>query len=269
MKSLQFGLVGNPVNHSWSANYFNTYFKRNGIDAEYNLFCIDSVDELPIVISNNSNLIGLNVTSPFKTRILKYVDFLTEEAESVGAVNTILIKRCGNDYQNCGLNGLRLIGHNTDVIGFEILLGELPIVSDTRALVLGTGGASHAVARALQLTNIPFDTVSRTEREGSLTYDEVNPELIESRQLIINATPLGMGKYRDTVPRLPYDKISSSHIVVDLIYNPPVTEFMKRCAAQGATIKNGLSMLHGQAKAAWNFWMSESSNVVAFTTKYK
>lgn len=281
----KYGLIGNPVGHSFSARYFAEKFAREGVDATYTAHCLDSIEQLPELIRENTELVGLNVTSPFKEACLKYIDRMTPEATRVGAVNTIFIDRTTG---SSAPGRVRLIGHNTDVEGFEILLSELQIGTSesaekhganedsgsVRAVVLGSGGAAKAVCVALQNLKIPVTVVSRNpdfvrEKFGALCetseseigirfigYEECLEKVIACSKLIVNATPLGMGAHIGEAPVVPYSAITSNHYCADLIYNPEKTKFLRLCEERGAVIRNGLTMLIGQARASWRFWQS-------------
>ncbi|MCQ2280192.1 MAG: shikimate dehydrogenase [Bacteroidales bacterium] len=242
-----FGLIGFPLSHSFSPDFFAKKFENEGItDTVYRLFEIQDVEQLRPMIHRLPNLCGLNVTTPYKEEVLSLMDNLTEEASVIGAVNTIDIKRQGNLVQ--------LTGHNTDASGFGQLLQKYKIPADTSALILGTGGAAKAVAFALEKRHISYKFVSRSHRENALLYSGLDAEIIRKSRLIIHATPLGMWPHVSTLPRIPYQAITPQHLLIDLIYNPAVTAFMQEGAKAGATVVNGLTMLHAQAEASWNFW---------------
>ena len=239
-----FGLIGFPLSHSFSKKYFTEKFAREGItNSAYELFPIARIDELGSVIAANPNLIGLNVTIPYKQQVIPFLDELEESARRVGAVNTIAFRQG------------RLIGYNTDVYGFGTSLNGFlagdPIES---ALVLGTGGASKAVCRVLEQMNMPFQLVSRTSGTGHLTYDRITPSDIRSNRLIINTTPLGMTPEVDRLPEIPYAHLTSRHYLFDLIYNPEVTRFLQTGAEFGASVRNGMEMLILQAEQSWSIW---------------
>ena len=238
-----FGIIGKNIGHSFSPNYFNSKFLNENINAEFVLFDLQNLKLLPDIINSNPNLIGLSVTIPYKQEVTTYLQGVSKEAEKIGAVNCIKVTEKG------------LIGHNTDVTGFKNSL--LPLIegkTDLSALILGTGGASKAVAFVLDEFNIPFKFVSRTENEGVLTYQEIDQLIIKNNLLIINTTPLGMFPKTDTLPVLPYQHLTADHILYDLIYNPEETRFLKEGRRVGALTKNGLEMLQLQAEAAWEIW---------------
>jgi shikimate dehydrogenase len=243
-----FGLIGYPLSHSFSKKYFSEKFAKAGIvDACYELFPIRKIEALPELLLQHPNLVGLNVTIPYKQAVLPYLDQLSEGAAAVGAVNTI---RC---------TGGQLEGFNTDVVGFETsLCGWLEATrggwSGLKALVLGTGGAAKAVAFVLGRLEVPFKMVSRTPGNDRLSYEQVTPEVIAAHELLINTTPLGMAPNIRSKPELPYHTLGGSHYLYDLVYNPASTAFMESGQQQGAKAMNGLQMLHGQAEAAWTIW---------------
>ncbi|WP_282779014.1 shikimate dehydrogenase family protein [Phaeodactylibacter xiamenensis] len=243
-----FGLIGYPLSHSFSKQYFSEKFAKADItDACYELFPIRKIEALPELLQEHPNLVGLNVTIPYKQAVLPYLDKLSEGAAAVGAVNTI--RRSGD----------QLEGFNTDVVGFETSLcswleATRGSWSNLRALVLGTGGAAKAVAFVLGRLEIPFKMVSRTPGNHRLSYEQVTPEMIAAHELLINTTPLGMSPHTAGKPELPYHALGSSHYLYDLVYNPASTAFMELGLKQGAKAMNGLQMLHGQAEAAWAIW---------------
>lgn len=241
-----YGLIGFPLGHSFSAKYFAEKFASQNIDAEYRNFAIESIKNLPKILKNNSNLKGLNVTIPYKQQVMPFLDDIDEAAKRIGAVNVICVSRKGNQ--------TKLTGHNADVIGFTESLRPLLKPQHTKALVLGTGGASKAVIDGLQQLGILTQYVSRTRREGIIAYDDVTPEMLEEYKLVVNCTPLGMFPKVDDAPDIPYNSLGPEHLLYDLVYNPKETLFLQKGREQGATTKNGLEMLHLQAEASWNFW---------------
>ena len=241
-----YGLIGFPLGHSFSAKYFAEKFASQNIDAEYRNFAIESIKNLPEILKNNSNLKGLNVTIPYKQQVMPFLDDIDEAAKRIGAVNVICVSRKGNQ--------TKLTGHNADVIDFTESLRPLLKPQHTKALVLGTGGASKAVIDGLQQLGILTQYVSRTRREGIIAYDDVTPEMLEEYKLVVNCTPLGMFPKVDDAPDIPYNSLGPEHLLYDLVYNPKETLFLQKGREQGATTKNGLEMLHLQAEASWNFW---------------
>lgn len=245
----EYVLIGFPLSHSFSATYFTEKFKTLGLtDFSYSNFelrCLKLLDE---IFNTHPHLSGFNVTIPYKQEILQYVNELDNTAASIGAVNTVKISM---------QNGVRYLkGFNTDVIGFEKSL--LPLIDGrTKALVLGTGGASKAVEFVLLKLNISCQMVSREQSHKAIAYADLNKAIIEQHQLIINTTPLGSFPSVEVAPSIPYQFINSSHLCYDLIYNPSLTSFLKKAKQQGAVIKNGLEMLQLQAEAAFQIWMDD------------
>lgn len=242
-----YGLIGYPLTHSFSMNYFNNMFESEQIDAEYVNFEIPDIGDIMEVVAENPNLAGLNVTIPYKEQVIPYMDEMDAEAELIGAVNVVKLIRTGKD-------GIRLKGYNSDVMGFQNSIA--PLLNGTRdhALVLGTGGASKAVVRGLLNLGVEPTLVSRRPGEGVITYGDLTPEVMERNKVIVNCTPLGMYPHVDECPDIPYDLLTPDHLCYDLIYNPDVTTFMRRARAAGAEVKNGLEMLLLQAFESWNIW---------------
>ena len=237
-----FLLIGHPLGHSFSKAYFTEKFEKDGIDACYENYDLESIERLPQLIGQFPDLCGFNVTIPYKESIIPYLDELDSVAAEVGAVNTVKVLPDG-----------RLKGYNTDVIGLEATLNIIKHVT-TSALVLGTGGASKAVQYALRRNSIPFHVVSRNPQKGDLTYHDITPEIIKEHLIIINATPVGMAPNINNAPDLPYEALTSQHTLFDLIYNPAETLFLKHGREHGATTINGITMLHSQAEASWEIW---------------
>lgn len=238
-----YGLIGKPLSHSFSQRWFTELFVRESLPFHrYELFPLEHINAFPSLLRDTPGLAGLNVTIPFKQAVIPFLDEVDPLAAAVGAVNTISIR-----------NG-RTVGHNTDVEGFRNTLVPLLNGDRPRALVLGTGGASRAVAFVLRELGIKFRMVSRSPERGDLTWDQVDPIVTKVCTLIVNTTPLGMYPEVDTAPPLAYEAIGPKHILVDLVYNPEETLFMRLGAAHGATVVNGMRMLEGQAEAAWRIW---------------
>lgn len=240
-----FGLIGYPLTHSFSKKYFTEKFEKLGLtDCSYKLFPIEQIEDLPQLIANNPNLVGLNVTIPYKEAVLPYLTGLDETAKAVGAVNTILIKED------------ELTGYNTDVIGFSQSIKPLLHPQHERALILGTGGAAKAVAHVLKGLGIQYYFVSREKKNlpNCLTYAELNQAVFNACKMVINTTPIGMYPNIDNAPALPYEFFTAEHLAYDLVYNPTDTRFMQLAAQQGAHAVNGLNMLYSQAEAAWKVW---------------
>lgn len=243
----KYGLVGYPLKHSFSIGYFNEKFSSEKIEAEYINFEIPDINNFPEIIEANPNLHGLNVTIPYKEKVIPYLDELDKQAAAIGAVNVIKIIR------NKG-GKPKLIGYNSDIIGFTQSIQPLLQSHHKKALILGTGGASKAVFHGLKNLDIEAKFVSRTARFGMLTYEELNAEIIKEYTVIVNCTPVGMYPKVDACPDIPYEAITSEHLLYDLLYNPNITLFMKKGEAKGAVTKNGLEMLLLQAFAAWEIW---------------
>ncbi len=240
---IRYGLIGKPLSHSFSQRYFAEKFEREGFtDRRYDLFELDRADDLRSLIGSTPGLRGLNVTIPYKQSVMPLLDAVDPLAAAVGAVNTIRIE-----------DG-RLIGHNTDVEGFRQTLAPLLHGPKPRALVLGSGGASRAVAFALREQGIRFRVVSRSRERGDITYDLVEPIVVSVCTLIINTTPLGMHPHAETMPAIPYEAIGPKHLLIDLVYNPAETAFLSEGKRRGAAVANGLQMLHAQAEASWRIW---------------
>ncbi|MDD3956243.1 MAG: shikimate dehydrogenase [Proteiniphilum sp.] len=245
-----YGLIGFPLKHSFSAKFFAEKFHREEINAEYLNFEIEDIHEIRRVILFHQHLKGLNVTIPYKEKVLPFLHDISPEAKKIGAVNTIRIDRKPGD-----MYFYRLTGYNTDYIGFrDSLLPLLNPAIHRKALILGTGGASKAVAQSLQDLHISWQYVSRTPGENRLTYDLLTPEVMSTHQLIVNASPVGTFPHSDVCPDIPYQLLTADHLLYDLVYNPEETLFLKKGKAQGTLIKNGREMLEIQAGAAWEIW---------------
>ncbi|MFN5136444.1 MAG: shikimate dehydrogenase family protein [Chitinophagaceae bacterium] len=244
-----YGLIGYPLSHSFSKKYFTEKFLREGIEnCVYELFPIEKIDLFPSLIESQPQLRGLNVTIPYKEQVLLYLDELSDAVKEIGACNCIAFT-----------NG-KLIGYNTDVIGFEQSLLPLLKPHHTHALVLGTGGAAKAVCWVLNKLKIDFKIVSRSSGTDYLSYHDLNANIISNYPIIINTTPLGMQPNVNSKPSLPYESITNKHLCYDLVYNPPLTSFLKTAEGQGAIIKNGLQMLELQAEAAWEIWLGKTDS---------
>ncbi len=248
----QYGLIGKQLSHSFSKLYFDKKIKEECIqDVFYHLFPMDSLEEFHAFIQKNKNLQGLNVTIPYKTEIIKYLDKIDAVAKEINAVNVIQILRKNNTHV--------CYGYNTDVVGFENVLRKYDTSFFKSAIVLGTGGAAKAVAYVLQQRNIPFHFVSRQNTANNVTYHSLDESLILDTTLIINCTPMGMYPLVDTYPEIPYHAISNQHLLIDLVYNPIETLFLKKGKNQGATVENGCQMLCFQAEAAWKIWNDDKA----------
>ncbi len=243
----KYGLIGYPLGHSFSISYFNDKFADEGINARYENFEISSIDQLQEVLDTNPNLRGLNVTIPYKEKVIEFLDSITPEAQAIGAVNVIRVSHEGKK--------TKLKGYNSDVIGFTKSIE--PMLDSNwhkKALILGTGGASKAINYGLKSLGLETVFVSRYQRPGTIQYESITPEVIREYNVIVNCTPLGMYPHTEECPLLPYEAMDYHTILYDLIYNPDETLFMKRGREQGAEVKNGLEMLLLQAFASWEFW---------------
>jgi shikimate dehydrogenase len=244
----KFGLIGATVSHSFSKAYFDEKFFNEGLrDYHYDLYPLKNIDELKTLLKETPELVGLNVTIPYKEQVINFLNEIDPFAKSIGAVNVIKIK-----------NG-KLKGFNTDSDAFlESIEKWFPNVPGSKALVLGTGGSSKAVQVALKKLGIDFKVVSRRSDQADLTYDllESKPKIIQEANLIINTTPLGMSPNNNAMPQFDCELLGPNHHVYDLIYNPARTKFLQKAEMKGATIKNGLEMLHFQAEKAWAIWNS-------------
>ena len=272
----QLGLIGYPLGHSFSKKYFTEKFDNQGLSAEwaYELFPIDNIEKLPKILTcpdasgrgSKNRLVGLNVTIPYKTAVMAYLDAIDPSAAAIGAVNCIKISWTHDDktYNNKTYNNKthnyktpHLTGYNTDVIGFEksvlnLLGGSFP--EGLQALILGTGGAAKAAAFTFRQHNIPFKYVSRTRADGQLSYDDLDKNALQTHRLIVNSTPLGMAPNTEGVPPLPFQFIDNQHFIFDMIYNPLQTRLMTLAEERGAKAVNGLDMLIEQAEQGWAIW---------------
>lgn len=241
----KFGLIGKDLSHSFSRTFFTQKFDKEKYKHSYQNFELDTVDQFSELISNVKDLKGLNVTIPYKEEIIPYLDKLDKEAAKIGAVNTIKFRKDG-----------KLIGYNTDHYGFAKVLADLFPIKEKTALILGTGGASKAIKYVLDAMAFDYQIVSRQSSIDTISYDELNEEVISNHLLIVNCTPLGTAPNIDECPRIPYQFVTEDHILFDLIYNPSETEFMKRGFIKGARVSNGRKMLEHQAKKSWRIWKS-------------
>jgi shikimate dehydrogenase len=238
----KYGIIGYPLGHSFSRGFFAEKFARESIDAQYLNFEIPDVAMLSDVLRDNPELRGLNVTLPHKQAVIPLLDEMSEEAMEIGAVNVIRVR-----------NG-KLKGFNSDIIGFTNSIKPLLQPHHRKALVLGTGGASKAIRVGLNRLGIEWTYVSRSPRDGMVTYEDITAETLQEYTVIVNCSPVGMFPKVDAAPAIPYELLSPQHLLFDCVYNPEETLFMKKGREQGATVKNGLEMLHLQAIASWNFW---------------
>lgn len=241
-----FGLIGKSLSHSFSPTYFKNKFDREQIiDAQYELYPLENIEEISALKKAQANLCGLNVTIPYKESIIPFLDEISEQAKAIGAVNTIA----------CLADG-RWKGYNTDAFGFEKAIQAFVDLKTHKALVLGTGGASKAVQYILQKNAVPFYLLSRTPKKDSkeIAYEELNQAILEDHTLIINCTPLGTFPNVNDCPNIPFEFIGAKHFVFDLVYNPEETLLMKKAKAAGAASANGSSMLENQAEGSWEIW---------------
>lgn len=238
----KYGIIGYPLGHSFSRGFFTEKFARESIDAQYLNFEIPDVAMLSDVLRDNPELRGLNVTLPHKQAVIPLLDEMSEEAMEIGAVNVIRVR-----------NG-KLKGFNSDIIGFTNSIKPLLQPHHKKALVLGTGGASKAIRVGLNRLGIEWTYVSRSPRDGMVTYEDITAETLQEYTVIVNCSPVGMFPKVDAAPAIPYELLSPQHLLFDCVYNPEETLFMKKGRKQGATVKNGLEMLHLQAIASWKFW---------------
>lgn len=240
-----FGLIGFPLGHSFSKKFFSEKFLQENIDAQYDLY------ELPEIaafepLKEMDDLCGLNVTIPYKQQVMPYLHELDETAAEIGAVNVIKFIRKDGE--------LILKGYNTDAIGFEEAIKPLLKPAHTKALILGTGGASKAVDYVLKKNGLQTTFVSRSAVEGGFIYDQLSAEIITDYKVIVNASPVGTYPKVDNCPAIPYEFLTEDHLLYDLVYNPAETLFLKKGKERGAAVLNGESMLTGQAIAAWKVW---------------
>lgn len=240
----KFGLVGKNIDYSFSKKYFTEKFSDDLFsDFSYENFDLQLITEFPEILEKNPNLKGLNVTIPFKETIIPFLDTLSDKASRIGAVNVIRFTKKGN-----------LKGYNSDWYGFKKSLEPLLQPHHKKALILGTGGASKAIAFALNELDISYDFVSREENDKYIGYERINATTFDNYQIIINCTPLGTHPNVKEFPPIPYQFFTEKHIAFDLIYNPEETQFLKKAKKKGATIKNGYEMLVFQAEKAWKIW---------------
>ncbi|MCX2481656.1 shikimate dehydrogenase [Pedobacter sp. MC2016-15] len=242
-----FGLIGFPLGHSFSKKFFSEKFEKEGIeDCSYELFPMENIDSINTLTADNDTLRGLNITIPHKVNVLPYLNELDDAARTIGAVNCISVEK---------KDGKRwLKGHNTDAFGFAESLKPFLKEHHTKALILGDGGAAKAVKYVLDQLNISYLSVVRSGLPGAILYSQITEELMSTHQVIINTTPLGTFPNVEGAPEIPYHLITDQHLAYDLVYNPELTEFMRRAKAQGAAVKNGLEMLQLQALRGWSIW---------------
>ncbi len=248
-KRTKLGLIGKNISYSFSKGYFQEKFKNLKInDLTYRNFDIPEIEEFPFLIYHKEeDFLGFNVTIPYKLSIMKYLTAIDEDAKKIGAVNTIKIT-----------DDNELIGYNTDIYGFENSLKPLLKPQHKKALILGTGGASKAVAFVFDKLNIEYLFVSRIAKSSTIiSYQDLSEELLKSHQLIVNCSPLGTHPNIENCPDIPYELLTDKHFLYDLIYNPSETTFLKHGKERGTIIKNGLEMLELQAEKSWEIWNSK------------
>lgn len=242
-----YGLIGYPLTHSFSERFFSEKFKNEHIQATYSNFEIKDVNQILDILKQHTNIKGFNVTIPHKQAVIALLSQMSDEAREIGAVNVVRVSRNGDK--------LSLKGFNSDALGFVNSIAPLIATQKhKKALVLGTGGASKAVMYGLKKLGLSPQLVSRNGSENILSYNHLNEEIITSHTVIVNCTPLGTFPKVDELPLIPYCYLTDKHLLYDLVYNPPLTAFLKQGEQHGATIKNGAEMLELQALAAWDIW---------------
>jgi len=247
----KYGLIGYPLGHSFSKSYFAEKFLRENISGcSYDNFPIPDIGLFPQLVNNEPDLLGLNVTIPYKSAIFSYIDIVDPEAREIGAVNVLKIKR--------EKGKIKIYGYNSDITGISDSL--LPYLRENvkNALLLGTGGSSRAVCHVLRKFGLNIIQVSRNRREGIISYQEINSEMLRDTGIIVNTTPLGMYPDINTRPEINYSLLNEQHILFDLVYNPELTLFLRSGAERGCTVITGLKMLYSQAERAWQIWNDEN-----------
>lgn len=240
----EFGLIGKNIAYSFSKTYFTEKFKTENLQDIYSNYDIQHIEEINAIVTNNSKLKGLNITIPYKEAVIPHLDKLSKTALKIGAVNTIKVSK-----------NKKLKGYNTDYFGFKKSLLSILKPQHNKALILGTGGASKAVAYALQSLEIPYSFVSRNYSEKvNFVYQNLTQQIMDQHTIIVNCTPLGTYPNIAQCPEIPYEFISDKHLLFDLIYNPSETLFLSKGKQRGAQIMNGLPMLQFQAEKAWKIW---------------
>ncbi len=243
----KYGLVGYPLGHSFSRKFFSEKFERENLDAEYLNFEIPDISLLMNTLSSVQGLKGVNVTIPYKEQTLSFLNELDDEAKKIGAINVIRISHADD-------GAMHLKGYNTDIVGFQQSIAPLLGECHKKALVLGTGGASKAIVRGLENLGIQATLVSRKPSARMLSYDDLTESVMAEYRVVVNTTPLGTFPNIENAPDIPYQYLTTDHLLYDLVYNPAETLFMKKGKEYGAQVKNGLEMLQLQALAAWNIW---------------
>lgn len=247
-KRTKFGLLGKDIAYSFSRGYFLEKFKNLKLDTfSYRNFDIPEIEEFPFLIYQKEDQFrGFNVTIPYKLAVMRYLTSVDAEAQKIGAVNTIKVT-----------DDNELIGYNTDIYGFENSLKPLLKSHHKKALILGTGGASMAIAFVLKKLNIEYKFVSRTSKsDNAISYEDLSQEIVESHYLIVNCTPIGTHPHIENCPDIPYEFLTDKHFLYDVIYNPSETTFLSKGKKKGSIIKNGLEMLELQAEKSWEIWNS-------------
>ena len=241
----KYGLIGKSLGHSFSKSFFEDKFDKENINAVYDNYELEHIEQITSLVKKNKKLKGLNVTNPYKEAVIPLLDEIDDNAKKIQAVNVIKIK-----------DG-KLKGFNTDLLGF--LKSLFPFIEShhEQALLLGTGGASKAVYHGLQSMDIATTMVSRNPQDNEISYDDIGHEVMQNHQLIINCTPLGMHPKIEAYPKIPYQELTGNHLLYDLIYNPAVTQFLALGDKQGAKILNGKKMLEIQALESWKIWQQE------------
>lgn len=237
-----YGLIGKTLAHSFSASFFEDYFEKNNIDAKYSNFELNEIEEIQALFKQN--LSGLNVTFPYKESIIPFLDRLDESAAQIGAVNVVAFE-----------NG-QTVGYNTDAYGFAQSIKPFLTFEHERALIFGTGGASKAIAHVFKQIGLAVFYISRNgnQENGVFSYEDINNHMLGSCKVLVNCTPIGTFPNVTDCIELPFEYLTPSHLVIDLVYNPAETELMKRAQKNGAAVMNGLSMLQHQALKSYEIW---------------
>jgi shikimate dehydrogenase len=243
----KYGLIGYPLGHSFSKSYFAEKFLREKISGcSYDNFPIREIGLLPDLVKSDPDLCGLNVTIPYKSEVFRFLDFIDPEADEIGAVNVIKIRRAGDS--------IKLYGYNSDATGIYDSIAPFISRDVKNAIVLGTGGSSRAVCYVLGKLGLNIVQVSRSKRPGTIAYSGLDSTVISASTIIINTTPLGMYPDIDSRPDIDYGQLTENHILFDLVYNPEITSFLKSGIERGCRVITGLKMLHSQAEKAWKIW---------------
>lgn len=247
----EYGIIGNPLKQSASPAFFNKKFAEENIDAEYLPFELENIEELPQILKEHPLLCGFNVTIPYKQKVMDYLERISDEAKNINAVNVVKVMRKTDGTP-------MLCGYNSDVIGFSRSIAPLLDKNDKKALILGTGGASKAIACALKQLGIEIQFVSRKTDNGAIGYGDLTAEIMAAHTVIVNCTPLGMvGHGVDLCPDIPYEQLTNRHLLYDIVYNPENTLFLQKGKERGTRTKSGYEMWYLQALASWEIWSSE------------